>query len=172
MPWQPIEFNRREWRQIDDKLRAFRKKPRFLIDENVSPDVASVLREKGYNVHTVGEVRFGGRGDEAVFQYAKKEDRILITGDRDFLNRRRFPPDKSPGVAVLPSPSQGEDALVNAFAHLINVHGDSHELWYEQTILFAGDDTFSITFRDSASSWKTRRFRFPENGAPMVWTEE
>jgi hypothetical protein len=134
--------------------------------------LVSVLRDKGFNVKTIGEMVFRGRNDENVFQLAKREDRILITHDSDFLNDKLFPPQGCPGIAVLPSLSASEEAFVRAFGLLLAVHGKSHSPWYEQKVFMPGDDTTSIRFRDhSTSKWKTVRFKFPENGVPMVWEE-
>jgi predicted nuclease of predicted toxin-antitoxin system len=173
MPWKNIEFSKREWKQIDSEISEFRHRCRFLVDQNVPEDLTLILRGRGYDTKTIGDYGFCGRDDGDVFQLARKEDRILITQDGDFLNDTRFPPQGSPGVAVLPAHSAGEDAFANAFGELLSVHGDSHDLWYEQKLSFPGDETVSIRFRDaSRSRWTTVRFRFPGNGPPMVWEDE
>ncbi|HPA45850.1 MAG TPA: DUF5615 family PIN-like protein [Thermodesulfobacteriota bacterium] len=173
MPWKKIEFSRDNWRQIDDEMRGFRRKIRFLIDENIPAKVCAFLRKKKFNLQTLQEADLNGRDDEAIFQYAKQKDRILITRDRHFLNERRFPLQNSPGVAILSCPSDGDDTLIDLLEQLIDVYGDSHDLWYEQIILFPGDNTFSIRCRDSTSSRsRTLKFKFPKNGTPMIWSDE
>ncbi len=56
---------------------------RFLADEGFSFGIISVLREKGYNIKWIGEIA-AGISDRAVYQIAKKEDRVILTEDKDF----------------------------------------------------------------------------------------
>ena len=55
---------------------------RFLLDEHISPRVASLLRERGHDAVAVTE-RHGLRGlpDRALLQVALEEDRALVTRD-------------------------------------------------------------------------------------------
>ncbi|MBW2739898.1 MAG: DUF5615 family PIN-like protein [Deltaproteobacteria bacterium] len=173
MTWKKIDFSKREWRQINSELALFRKQVRFLVDENVPEDLISVLRERGYNTKAVTECELKGRDDKEIFGLARKENRVLVTQDKDFLNDKRFPIQRNPGLAVLPAYSENEDGFVTAFGHLLTIHGDSHELWYEQKAHFSGDDTVSIRCRDaSTSGWTTVKFKFPKNGTPMVWEND
>ena len=59
------------------------KKKRFLVDESVGKKFADVLKNSG------ADVLFGGDSmpelaDEDVLSFANKENRILITADKDF----------------------------------------------------------------------------------------
>jgi predicted nuclease of predicted toxin-antitoxin system len=56
---------------------------RFLADENVSRLVIEQLRIAGYDVTRVGEISLGAADDD-VLATARREDRVLITEDRDF----------------------------------------------------------------------------------------
>ncbi|MDP2167604.1 MAG: DUF5615 family PIN-like protein [Thermodesulfovibrionales bacterium] len=56
---------------------------RLLIDENVSPKIASRLRELGHDVKSISECCKGFQ-DEKVVEIAVKEDRIILTYDLDF----------------------------------------------------------------------------------------
>ncbi len=56
---------------------------RFLADENVSRLVVEHLRTAGHDVTRIGELGLGA-SDDAVIAAAWREDRILITEDRDF----------------------------------------------------------------------------------------
>jgi predicted nuclease of predicted toxin-antitoxin system len=55
---------------------------RFLLDERISPLVASLLRDRGHDAVAVTE-RHGLRGmpDRALLQVALEEDRALVTFD-------------------------------------------------------------------------------------------
>lgn len=56
---------------------------RFIVDECTGPYVARWLSKKGNNVLSVyDEVR--GTDDTAILQIANKENRVIITNDKDF----------------------------------------------------------------------------------------
>jgi len=66
---------------------------RFLVDECGGPAVAEWLREQGHQVFSVYD-ESRGMGDEDVIQMAFRENRILITNDKDFgekVYRERHP---------------------------------------------------------------------------------
>ena len=56
---------------------------RFLADENVSRLVVERLRGAGFDIKTIAETR-SGTTDADILETADREDRILITEDRDF----------------------------------------------------------------------------------------
>ena len=58
-------------------------KLRLLADKNIPRTVIIALREKGYDVASVWELR-PGMSDEEVVELAIKESRIIITFDKDF----------------------------------------------------------------------------------------
>ena len=58
---------------------------RLHLDENVDPDIADGLRAQGVDVTTTQEVGLRTTGDNHQFEFAQREQRILLTHDRDFL---------------------------------------------------------------------------------------
>ena len=58
---------------------------RFLTDENVARAVVLFLRENGHDVKDVKDRLWRGTSDKALVQIAKKDRRILITHDKDFM---------------------------------------------------------------------------------------
>ena len=56
---------------------------RFLADENVSRFVVEGLRVAGFDVAAIGAMN-PGASDADVLGIASREDRILVTEDRDF----------------------------------------------------------------------------------------
>ncbi len=76
--------------------------PRFLIDENLSPQLARHLRfALGMDAVHVSEVGLAGASDTAVLAHAMTEHRVIITSNgQDFrkLGQRR---PGHPGLAVL-----------------------------------------------------------------------
>lgn len=57
---------------------------RFLVDSCVSRAVCDELRAAGHDVQWVPDVYAGDPGDEAIIDAALSDDRVLITGDKDF----------------------------------------------------------------------------------------
>jgi predicted nuclease of predicted toxin-antitoxin system len=72
-----------------------------LLDENLSPAQAKILRERGFDAISVVEGGLGGGPDEAVRLFAIESARVLVTLDADFANILRFPPAGTPGVLRL-----------------------------------------------------------------------
>lgn len=112
-----------KFRQITKKEASafeveFRKKCRFLVDENLGIDAAKVLRSLGWNTVYVDDVGLTGKDDADVFAFAWREDRVLLTHDADFLDDKRFPPNRNPGVIVLPGASGSSAPLERELARL------------------------------------------------------
>lgn len=60
--------------------------PMLLLDEDVQPLLADVLRQRGYDVVHVLEIDHGGRSDDDQLAYASLHGRSLLTHNiRDFL---------------------------------------------------------------------------------------
>jgi predicted nuclease of predicted toxin-antitoxin system len=73
---------------------------RFLADENVSRLVVERVAAAGFDIVWIGAAH-SGASDGAVLEIARREDRILVTEDRDFgemVVRQRL---DAPGVILL-----------------------------------------------------------------------
>jgi len=58
---------------------------RFHLDENVDPAVALGLRHRGVDVTTTAEAGLRTATDEAQLDFARREGRVFVTHDEDFL---------------------------------------------------------------------------------------
>ena len=71
---------------------------RFHLDKQADPDIARALRRHGVDVTTTVEAGLRSASDALQLDYARREGRVLVTHDADFLrlvNRTR----DHPGVA-------------------------------------------------------------------------
>jgi predicted nuclease of predicted toxin-antitoxin system len=58
---------------------------RLHLDENIDPDVARALRRHGIDVSTTQEVGLRTESDAAQLEFIRREDRVIVTHDSDFL---------------------------------------------------------------------------------------
>ena len=66
----------------------------FVADENIPVGLIKVLSDKGFDI-----VRVKLRSkDPKIFERAKSEQRVILTRDKDFLNKDKFPPKESFGI--------------------------------------------------------------------------
>lgn len=87
-------------------------KMRFLTDENVATSVVSALRRNDYDVKDIKEEGLFGLSDAKVLELANKEDRIIITHDKDFSNLLNNPHQKYSGVILLQFSDQSPENVI------------------------------------------------------------
>lgn len=72
----------------------------FLSNENIPASSVKLLRDKGFDIVSVSEIS-PGINDEQVLAWAKKEQRIILTFDKDYghllYKRRSQSPCSQPG---------------------------------------------------------------------------
>lgn len=57
---------------------------KFLVDENIGQSTIRYLKEKGYDVVVAAERELSGREDHFLLEYAFRENRVIVTNDKDF----------------------------------------------------------------------------------------
>ena len=151
----------------------FKKKARFLIDESLGESVARVLREEGWNASFATDVGLGGHPDEDLFAYAWKEDRVLLTHDRDFLDDRRFPSHRNAGIIVLPGASGPGEGLGFALRSVVSIIGPNRGAFRRFKIEITKDGIWNIKSMvrasDEARNW---RLRFGQDDKVYEWVED
>ena len=60
---------------------------RFYLDENVDPRIARALRRMDIDALTTVEADMRTQSDAAQWDYAKSQQRVIVTSDDDFLRR-------------------------------------------------------------------------------------
>ncbi len=57
---------------------------KFLIDNALSPIIAKGLREAGFEATHVRDIGMHSASDIVIFEYASKNDQIIVSADTDF----------------------------------------------------------------------------------------
>ncbi len=104
MPWVPVNPDS----SVYDDLRG---DAGFILDNDV--DLAIMMPwlqgRLGLSVVTLPQ-RLRRAPDAQVLAEAKRQDRILVTHDRRFLDKKNFRPEDNPGVIIIPG-GHGDDDL-------------------------------------------------------------
>jgi predicted nuclease of predicted toxin-antitoxin system len=96
---------------------------RFLADESCDFAVVRALRAAGHDVIAVAEVALG-TADEAVIDLALREQRLLLTEDKDF-GRIVFASAKpNPGVIFIRFPASARGSLPQAVLEVVSNYSD------------------------------------------------
>jgi len=100
--------------------------PRIVTDENIPASITDWLRTIGHDVKEAGEVLHRGASDATIVRYSRREDRIILTLDQDFIRLYRQL-SKPFGAMVIrahpPTPSRIKVLLERLFS---NVHIEKH----------------------------------------------
>ena len=54
--------------------------PKFVIDEDMARSTEKVLKELGYDVKDIRDYRLRGAKDEEVYEFAQREQSVVLTG--------------------------------------------------------------------------------------------
>lgn len=92
---------------------------KFKLDENLSCSLKNSLISEGFDVTTVDEESLGGTTDQNLAEVCKKEQRCLVTADRDFAKILDFPPEQYAGLIVLQHTQRSLTTLMALIAQMI-----------------------------------------------------
>lgn len=149
MPWELLEVKENEYEGFDSR---FKRRCKFLVDESLGTEVAELLKEAGWNTKYVGEFGLEGQDDEKIFQTAYKEDRVLLTHDKDFLNDKIAPPNINPGIVVVLPGAQGKESeLWNALVIVLDFIGRYREIYRGSKMIISEDFVITIISRNYQS---------------------
>ncbi len=96
---------------------------RFLLDENMEPQVESFLAAEGYDAEHVQDALSKGAQDESdVLPYAMRTSRIVITSDvKDFAG---LDPSEHSGLMLLYEQRASAHEAANAVLDVVDAYGD------------------------------------------------
>jgi len=96
---------------------------RFLADESCDFAVVRALRADGYDVFAVSEVTRRSDDSELIEQ-AHRENRVLLTEDKDFGWLVFVSHVESPGVILIRFPGNARQTLVQAIRQVVREQGE------------------------------------------------
>ena len=93
--------------------------PKFLIDENLSPRLATILRSLGHNAVAVRDIGLRGHDDTVILAWAIAHERVIITRDWEFGQVAFWHAAGRVGMVILRSMSQrvGAHAAILRMLH-------------------------------------------------------
>ena len=117
--------------------------PAFLIDENLTPAMVEVGKERGILVQHVAHIGMASAHDFEVTAYAVRNDMICVTNDRADYLRLYARQDVHPGLAIINENVRGP-VQVELFERLLDhLEGLNYEL-VDQVIEIARDGSIQI----------------------------
>ena len=99
---------------------------RFLVDAQLPPQLARILMEAGHHAEHLESVGLRHAKDSDVWDYALREQAVIITKDEDFMERLRRRQD-GPAIVWLRIGNAANAVLLTSFMPLLNIVVDRLE---------------------------------------------
>lgn len=116
---------------------------RFLIDEDLPPAVAELLRALGQEAEHVRAIGLGGASDQLVFAEAQKRQAVLLSADMGFANLRQYPVGTHCGIVVLRFPDYFRRSEIVGLVRRFVENGDLNALRGALVIVTPGSVRFA-----------------------------
>jgi Domain of unknown function (DUF5615) len=165
--WENLNFSADE---MAGQVKSALQKARFYLDEPLGPEVRHELLRQGYKVITAQEVSMVGRADEDHAALCWRRGKILVTADRDFLDPKKLPDHRNPGVVVL-GPGVGGDAVKRAAYFVGVLVGPFAREWRGRRLLVQSSGEVTIWSRKGTGVVTSTRYRFTRHGPSQRWVE-
>lgn len=93
---------------------------RFHLDEHINPVIATALSRYGIDVTTTVEANLRTRDDDSQLAFARRENRVIVTHDDDFLRMSSQSVDH-PGVAYCHKGARSIGEIIRALRLIYEV---------------------------------------------------
>jgi predicted nuclease of predicted toxin-antitoxin system len=98
---------------------------RLLVDANLPPHLARLLRERGYEASHVGEIGLGIAGDREILERAREQGWVVVTFDLDFAELAAASGGRPAGVILLRLRSARLDKVLGRLLVALAAAGDA-----------------------------------------------
>lgn len=172
MAWQPLEIE--ESRYSAKGLSEVRGTTRFLLDNNVDLEVMlRFLDGEGISADEL-PTRLTNRPDDEVLAEAWRQDRILLTHDPDFLNERLHPPEKNPGVVVMPGGSGNLERHLRTIGLMLKLMKPYRGLWLQTYVHIKDGGVVVIKGVNATSGERIDPWflTFDDDDKPLMWVSD
>ena len=171
MPWNLMDSPSKD--EISAVQKQWKKKARFLVDESLDQELVEVLKVLGWNAKGVSDTNLKGKSDEDIFAYSWRQKRMLLTKDRDFLDNRRFPEHRNPGVIIFPDSPIDSDHFTASLHHLVHIIGSLSKTYEKTKIDLTNSNTIVIIRRNNnTGAFEKQRYKFGPNDELYYWELE
>ncbi len=86
---------------------------KFVVDEDVPRSTSKILRDRGFEVLDVRDCGLRGKSDEEIFEFAQKEEAVILTADMGFGNIMHFPIGSHSGIIIARFPNEVSTSELN-----------------------------------------------------------
>ena len=167
MTWQNIPINEEE---LDSFDKQFRKEAKFYADEDIEPIIIELLRDLHFKVQTAREASLIGHDDADHVAHAFRNNQILLTRDKGYLNDQKHPPHRNPGIVILDVEPMTREVLTNALWILKTVVRPYREIWQGSKILISRDGYITVwQMNYETGKQQKQRYRFGRRGEAQEW---
>ena len=105
---------------------------KFKVDENLSTEIAALLRSANHDAITVTDQGLSSAEDNVIMDVCLNEGRVLVTLDLDFSDISAYPPERHAGIMVIRVGSQEKYHIIDTFRQIIPLIGQERikrRLW-------------------------------------------
>ncbi len=95
---------------------------RLFLDQNIRIEVAERLRKDGHDVVHASEAGLRDRDDLTLFQWAKSNNRIIVTFDADFAEHAYWAREPHPGVVRMRLEPQTPEHVTSVLQKFLAVY--------------------------------------------------
>lgn len=93
---------------------------KLFADECIHADLISAIKKRGFDIITVKDAGLNGASDDQIFKFALKNQRILLTFDREFGDVFRFNISHTGGIIIILIEQLNHEDLINIILNFLS----------------------------------------------------